>query len=353
MVGVNSYKEVTESIGSLIAVFVLTRKISAVVTVLKNGTHKLNEHSKAVALISAAFFASAAESTESSLAASHSLKSVGRSALVSLTVNAHERARRSVFSYTSVVLQLTILVGGRSRVKVEVEFLVGRNAEREGVSSESALNAKGRSNGGTSVSSRHTHTACGGCHRGIVACDTVVAGITNYNHTHTVLFSLFDSHTHRLVADDLTHTVVTVNDSGRLGLFDYLKIGDGVLDTCFDAVEVNGLEAIAAVGLDTALIRLKKNVGADLRVCSRYAVAYEGIDYEICDCFPINYVCFWHNFALLKKFLTVTKEKGRTKIWNSRPIPISVSKSLRSIYLLFDYSIRIRVCQGIFENLLK
>ena len=115
-----------------------------------------------------------------------------------------------------------------------------------------------------------------------------MAGVTNSDHTHTILLSLLDSHLHSLVTDNLTHTVVTVDNCGGLGLFDDLKVGNGVLDTCLDSVKVDRLEAVAAVRLDAALVALKQNVSTDLSILARNAVAYKGVDDEIGDCFPVK-----------------------------------------------------------------
>ena len=293
MVGVDSDEEVTEVEGNLLAVLE-TGKSLTVGTVLKNCGKELYEHSVAVALVACALFAGAAESAECALTLCHILESVSSLANVCSTLFGYESACGSVLVKTCVVLELTVLVGGGSAVKVEVEGLIGGNAESEGVGTEHTLYAEGRSNGGTSVGTGKTDTALRSSHGGVVACDTVVAGVTNSNHTHTVLLSLIDSHLHSLVTDNLTHTVMSVNNSGGLGLLDDLKIGYGVLNTCLDSVKVDRLETVAAVGLDTALVGFEKNVCADLRVLAGNAVAYERVNYKVCDCGPIDDV-FCHD----------------------------------------------------------
>ena len=74
MVGIDSNEEVTEMIGNLVAVFILTVKSFTVVIVLKNGGKKLNNHCIAEALVAAESLADSAERSKSSLAASDFLK---------------------------------------------------------------------------------------------------------------------------------------------------------------------------------------------------------------------------------------------------------------------------------------
>ena len=95
---------------------------------------------------------------------------------------------------------------------------------------------------------------------------------------------------------------MTVNDSGGLGLFDDLKVGNGVLDTVLDAVKVDGFEAVYAVGLDAALVALKKNVSTDLRILAGNAVAYKAVNDKICNCFPIDNVSCHDFIPSSKKF---------------------------------------------------
>ena len=121
-----------------------------------------------------------------------------------------------------------------------------------------------------------------------------MAGITNGNHAHTVFLSLFDCHFHRLVTDDLSHTVMTVNNSRCRSFLNNFKIRDRILNTCFDSVDINRLEAVAAVGFDTASVRFKDNVNNNLAVLSRNTYTLERINHKIMQCFPIAYN-FAHN----------------------------------------------------------
>ena len=121
-----------------------------------------------------------------------------------------------------------------------------------------------------------------------------MAGIAYNYHTHTVFLSLVNSHSHRLVADNLSHAVVTVYDCGGGRLFNYFKVCNGVLNTVFDSVKIDGLKTVYTVRLDTSFVRLQKYVCADFGVFSGNSVAHKRINYEICDCFPVNYIVFCH-----------------------------------------------------------
>ena len=125
-----------------------------------------------------------------------------------------------------------------------------------------------------------------------------MAGIADNNHAHAVLLSLVDSHLHRLVADNLTHAVMTVNNCGCFGFLNDFKVGYGVLNTVVDAVDVDRLKTVAAVGFDSASVRLKKNVNNDLRVLFGNAYANESVTNEIFGCFPVEYY-FTHELSLL------------------------------------------------------
>ena len=213
-----------------------------------------------------------------------------------LTVDADDGSGMNLFADSLVIFDLTVLGNGGSAVDKEVKVLVGGDTDGQGVGTEHTLNAEGGSDGGTGVCTGHTDAAFLASHAGIVAGNTVVAGIADNDHAHAVFLGLVDSHSHRLVSDDLTHTVMTVNDGGGGGLFDDLKVGYGVLDTCFDAVKVDGFEAVYTVGLNAALVAFKQNIRAYFRVLTRDAVANKAVYDEICDCTPINDVVFCHDF---------------------------------------------------------
>ena len=87
MIGVDSDEEVTEMIGSDVALFILTVKILAEYAVLKSGGKKLNKQSVAVALVAAESFADTAECGKSRSALTDLLKSYAAVALNGVAVN--------------------------------------------------------------------------------------------------------------------------------------------------------------------------------------------------------------------------------------------------------------------------
>ena len=101
------------------------------------------------------------------------------------------------------------------------------------------------------------------------------------------------------MADNLTHTVVTVNNCGCFGFLNDFKICYGILDSCFNSVKINRLESVAAVAFNTALIRLKQNIRADFGILSRNAVADKCIRNKVRNQPPGAYY-FSHSFVLHK-----------------------------------------------------
>ena len=87
---------------------------------------------------------------------------------------------------------------------------------------------------------------------------------------------------------------MTVDNSRCRSFLNNFKIRDRILNTCFDSVDINRLEAVAAVGFDTTSVRFKDNVNNDLAVLSRNTYTLERINHKIMQCFPITYN-FAHN----------------------------------------------------------
>ena len=185
-----------------------------------------------------------------------------------------------------IVLDLTVLGDGGGAVDDEIEVFIGGDADGQRVGTEHAVDAPGRSNRRTGVGSGDADAALLCSLGSIVTGDTIVAGVADNDHAHTILLGLVDGHLHGLVTDDLTHSVVSVDNSGGLSLFDDLEVGDGLLDASLDSVEIDGFEAVAAVALDSALVGLKKDVGADLCIFFGDAVADESVSYERGDDVP-------------------------------------------------------------------
>ena len=124
-----------------------------------------------------------------------------------------------------------------------------------------------------------------------------MAGIADGDHAHAVLLCFFDRHRHGFETNDLSHAVVTVNDGGGGGFLQNFEIGDGVLNTCFDSVDIDRLEAVASVRFDAAAVAFKQNVCTDTGILCRYARADESIRDERFGGFPIK-INFCHEFLL-------------------------------------------------------
>ena len=178
-------------------------------------------------------------------------------------------------------------VGGGA-VEVEVEGLVGGHAQGQRVGAEHALHAPGGSHRGPGVGARHAHAAGLRGHGGVVARDAVVAGVAGDHHAHAVGLGLFDGKLHAPVADHLAHAVVAVHHRRGGGVFDDLKARHGVLDPGLDTVQVDGLEAVHAVGLDAPPVRLQQVVRAERRVLRRYAAAREDLRHKIRNRPPVH-----------------------------------------------------------------
>jgi hypothetical protein len=60
-------------------------------------------------------------------------------------------------------------------------------------------------------------------------------------------------------------------------------VRDGVEDARVDAVEIDGLKAVAAVAFNAAAVALEQDVRADFRVFLRNAISLERVDHEVLD----------------------------------------------------------------------
>ena len=281
-----------------VSVLVLAVKSLTVITVLKSGGKKLDNHCVAVTLVAAESLADTAESCQRRCAVADLLESHTCVALNGITVNVNNRARMNRLVNSFVVFDLTVLSDRGCAVDNEIEILIGRDTDGQRICAEHTFNAEGRSNGRTCVCTRNADAACLCRHCCVISCNTVMAGIADCNHTHSVFLSLFDSHFHRLVADNLSHSVVTVNNSRCRSFLDNFKVCYGILNTCVYSVDVNRLKTVAAVGLNSPSVRFKNDINDDLAVLLGNADTLESVNHKIVQCFPITYN-FTHNSDLL------------------------------------------------------
>ena len=193
-----------------------------------------------------------------------------------------------VFADSFIIFNLTVLGNGSCTVNDEIEIFVGGDADGQRVGAEHTFHTERGCYGRTCVGAGDADATCFCGHACIVACNAVVGGVTNRNHTHAVGLCLFDRHAHGFVTDDLSHAVVTVHNCGAGSLADDLKIGYGLLNAVIDAVDINRFEAVDTVGFDTSAVGFKKNVCNDGCIFCGNADTFESIDYEIVNGFPIN-----------------------------------------------------------------
>ena len=113
-----------------------------------------------------------------------------------------------------------------------------------------------------------------------------MAGVADYSHSHSILLGLVYSQLHGLVSDDLPHAVVTVDYSCGLGLLEYLKVGDRILDACLYTVQIDRLEAVAAMTLYAPAVRFQKDIGTDPGILLRHTITFECIGNKRSDKIP-------------------------------------------------------------------
>ena len=89
--------------------------------------------------------------------------------------------------------------------------------------------------------------------------------------------------------------MMAVHNGGGGGFLNDFKVGHGELDAGLDAVQIDGLEAIYAVGLNAALVGLQQHVRANLGILFGNAVALERIHNKVGDDIPADDVVLRHD----------------------------------------------------------
>ena len=100
------------------------------------------------------------------------------------------------------------------------------------------------------------------------------------DHAEAELLGLVDGHLHAAGGDDHAHAVVAVDDGGGGGLLHNLKVGDGVEDAGLDAVVVDELQTLNAVGVETTTVGLDENLPAGHGVLMGNPAVLENVDHE-------------------------------------------------------------------------
>ena len=161
-----------------------------------------------------------------------------------------------------VHLQLAPGDNGGGGVKEEVVRLGGEGAG-DGVAAQHGLAAVGGHHDGLAVGAGEAHEALLAGHLGVVARDAEVVGIAHGDNAHAGGFRLFNGHFHGLVAHQLAHGVMGVDDSGDGSLKDHLGLGVNVNHTLFDALVV-AHHPLHTVGLDAVQVRGQQHILNDV-----------------------------------------------------------------------------------------
>ena len=147
--------------------------------------------------------------------------------------------------------------GGRAVEEERIGISGHRNCKR--IRSDHSESTEGRNHDSFTVSSGETDKSCITCHLCIVACNTVVVGVTYGNDTDTGSLCLLDSLLHSSVTCELTHSIVRINYS-TYGSFEYdLRLSVDVDDSLFDTLVV-AYNSLHSVRLDTVEVAHEKNV---------------------------------------------------------------------------------------------
>ena len=155
-----------------------------------------------------------------------------------------------------------------------------------------------------------------------------MGGVEDRAARHAVDLRLFDQLFHHAIAGHHAHAVVGVHDH-RGGRFENgLQLRHGQERAVFDAVEIDRLEAVAAVALDAAAVGFQEHVGADRRVLLRDAVGLEHLDHEAVHERPGNVGSGFHTLILPCGILIVfVPGKARGKTRHTTAFPSATSRS--------------------------
>ena len=245
----------------------------------QGGGENLHDGVEAVALIAAGGLAQAADGKQGALAGPHILQDlagVGHG----VAVVGDQQAGGGRLAAALIELDLAVLDDGGGAVKVEGELLIGGDGEGEGVGTHHGLHAEGGGHGGAGVGAADADHASLLRHGSPVARDAVVGGVADRAAGHAVLLGLLDEHLHHPIAGHHAHAVVGVHHHGGGGVLQNLDLRFGQQGAVDDAVDVNGLKAVAAVALDAPAVRLQQNVGTDFCVLLGHAVGLEHVDHK-------------------------------------------------------------------------
>ena len=155
-----------------------------------------------------------------------------------------------------------------------------------------------------------------------------------------------------MVAGHHAHAVVGVHDYGGGGILHDVHLRhreEGAVD---NPVNVNGLEAVAAVALNAPAVRLQQDVRADFRILLGHAITLKGIGQKAVHQIP-GYIrsCF-HSSILLLPYLgrCICKKSAATTPTGlgSCRAHLTYSRSRRAVISVFSIAVRFQKCKGQF-----
>ena len=269
-------------IHSVVAVFILAGQCLHERTACQCSRQDFYDSSEAVALVAAGFFAQTAQRQQSNVACTHFLQD-GSGLGHSAAVLSNYQTCRSILALSSIELNLTVLDDTGCAVKVEREFLIGRHSKGQRVGAHHRLNAEGRSYGRSCVGTGNTDHACLFSHSGPVACNAIVSRIKDGAAGHTVLGSLFNQHFHHLMGSNHAHAIVSIHNYSTRSILDNFNFGFRQQGAVFNTIQVNRLEAVAAVALDTASVAFQQNICTNACILFGNAVFNKYVYHKIVD----------------------------------------------------------------------
>ena len=189
-------------------------------------------------------------------------------------------ARRCFLAGALVKFDLPVLHDAGGAVKGEGKFLIRGQRKGHRVGAHHGLHAPGRCHGRPGIGTGDADHPLFGCHVRPVSRDPVVGGIADGAARHAHLFGLFDQALHHAIAGHHAHAVVRVHDQRGGRLLQDLQLCFRQQRAIIYAVQIDGLEPVAAVAFDAPAVRFQQHVCADGSIRFRYAVRFKNINHK-------------------------------------------------------------------------
>ena len=187
-------------------------------------------------------------------------------------------------------------------------------------------------------------------------------GIADGAAGHAACLGFFNEPRHHVVARDHAHAVVRVDHERGGGFLEHLDLRGGQQGSAADAVEVDGLKAVASVAFDAATVGLKQHVGADLGVLARYAVSHKRVAHKVVHQLPghigarlgrLSMRCSHSDTsrdrAFISSSLIIARWRGETYSFRRRNRALRVRRNMKNSRVLFlidnNYQKRFSMCK--------